>query len=196
MPNLLFKKELEGHLFQVFDKKPNFEVVEVKQVHGKEIATSAQAQSNEVEADGIISGTSLPPLAIKTADCLPIVVLGKNGHALLHAGWRGVHQKIVQAKQLSSLGPYFFYIGPHIQLEDFIVKEDFLKNFPDSSHFLRSSGELRFHLASEVKDQIKSAYPSAQIEVCPLSTVTRPEFHSFRENATAQRNWNILSKIV
>lgn len=194
MSKLTYSEEIPGYRLDVFSGKPNFEVVHVKQVHGAITLEDKNIETEAIEADGIFTTTSSIPLAIKTADCLPIAVIGNKGAALLHAGWRGVHQKIVLSSCLKDIEPTFFYIGPFIQAHHFEVQEDFKKNFPDSQHFSKSGANLHFDLGAEVSDQIKQNYPQAKIQICSISTYDDPRFHSYRQNATSERNWNVLSR--
>lgn len=196
MSKITHEKEKDGYLFRVYSERPSFDLYEVDQVHGAIVLKDQSLTNAKNEADGILSKELKKPLAIKTADCLPIFVLGKSGVALLHAGWRGVHQKISVSKELLEIEPYYFYIGPFIQALHFEVGEDFRENFPHSEYFIKNdSGRLCFDLGKETFDQIKSSYPNVEVEVCSISTFAQEEFHSYRENGTAQRNWNILSKI-
>jgi copper oxidase (laccase) domain-containing protein len=193
--NLSFHKEIEGYSFRVFNEKPNFEVIQVDQVHGSIVLSDKKIASSKNEADGLYSLDLEVPLAIKTADCLPIFILGKKGVSLLHAGWRGVHQKIVLTPEVKQITPYHFFIGPFIQAKHFQVQDDFRQNFPKSEHFKQIEGKLYFDLGRETADQIKSSYPEAKTEISPISTFDDENFHSYRRNGTLQRNWNVLSKI-
>lgn len=193
MSKLSYSESLPGYKFEVYNSKPDFDVRHVKQVHGAIILDDNSLNPDEIEADGILTLNGSTPLAIKTADCLPIVVIGNKGAALLHAGWRGVHQKIVQSSSLKIIEPHFFYVGPFIQSRHFEVQVDFKDNFPGSHHFTEDKQKLNFDLGGEVSDQIIQSYPQAKIQLCSLSTYDDPRFHSYRENATVERNWNILS---
>lgn len=195
MSNISFEKEIEGYKFCVFKEKPSFEILQVNQVHGPVVLNDKNLTLSKSEADGLFSLDLEVPLAIKTADCLPIFILGKKGVSLLHAGWRGVHQKIVLTPEVKQIEPYYFFIGPFIQAKHFEVQENFRLNFPNSEHFTKVSEKLCFDLGAETRDQIKSSYPEAKIEISRISTFDDDNFHSFRRNGTTQRNWNILSKI-
>ncbi|MFA5096980.1 MAG: laccase domain-containing protein, partial [Candidatus Omnitrophota bacterium] len=49
--------------------------------------------------DALITGTQRLPLAVFTADCLPVFFFDPRSPAagIAHAGWRGVHRGIIQA---------------------------------------------------------------------------------------------------
>jgi YfiH family protein len=71
-----------------------------RQVHGTEICRVASAERRWCgECDGLATDVEGAPLAVFTADCVPIVMWAARPGALavLHAGWRGTLAKIVGA---------------------------------------------------------------------------------------------------
>ncbi len=70
------------------------------QVHGTEICRVVVAERRWLGAcDGLATDLSNAPLAVFTADCVPIVLWAARAGALalLHAGWRGTLGKIAAA---------------------------------------------------------------------------------------------------
>lgn len=194
--SLILEKKLPFGHFLVYNEAPPFPCRSVKQVHGKEITMiiDKNQYTEDLEADGLMMTlmNDMPILAIKTADCLPIAVLGHRGVALLHAGWRGVKEEIVNQKKIEALNPYYFYIGPHIQSCCYEVQNNFLENFPSSPHQRNENGKTYFSLLEEVRSQLTKAYPDAQVEFSSICTHCDPDFHSFRRDNTTKRNWNLL----
>ena len=182
----------QGH-FALFTSKPNFAICEVEQVHGNVIVQVNT--SNSGPADGMIAlheSSDKANLAIKTADCLPIVVLGKLGHGMIHAGHRGIKQKIHTNALLNQIWPYFVFIGPHIQRESFIVGEDFRDIFPNSPHLHRDThNTLTFDLYSQVKDDMLKAWPDITVNNCGIDTLQQNNLHSYRRDKTEMRNYNV-----
>jgi YfiH family protein len=71
-----------------------------RQVHGTTIRAVATAQRQWCEeCDGLATALPEAPLAVFTADCVPVVLWAPRERALavLHAGWRGTLAKIVAA---------------------------------------------------------------------------------------------------
>ena len=71
-----------------------------RQVHGTEICRVASAERRWCdECDGLATDVENAPLAVFTADCVPIVMWAARPGALavLHAGWRGTLAGIVGA---------------------------------------------------------------------------------------------------
>lgn len=194
--SLLLEKKLPFGHFLVYDEAPPFPCRSIKQVHGKEIimVIDKNQYTEDREADGLMMTimNNMPILAIKTADCLPIAVIGDRGVALLHAGWHGIKEEIAIQKKIEALDPYYFYIGPHIQSCCYEVQNNFLENFPHSAHKKTEKNKIYFSLLDEVRDQLTKAYPKAQVEFSSICTHCDQDFHSFRRNGTSKRNWNLL----
>ena len=192
-------KVKRGH-FTTYNYKPSFFFCEVKQVHGSTIVEATPKNFKELyqeESDGIILlyeswSNKMPPLAIKTADCLPILALGTKGITLIHAGWRGLHQKILQSNAIQKIDPEHFYFGPHITPKYYEVKKDFLKNFLNSKNILKNNSKYFFNLSGEASDQISQAFPRATIIKSKLCTYQNNLLHSYRLNQTNLRNFNLF----
>ncbi|MXZ53296.1 MAG: polyphenol oxidase family protein [Acidimicrobiaceae bacterium] len=80
----------------------------LKQVHGADVVvvTESGDKAGSV-ADGAVTAVPEAVLALHTADCAPVVVVGDSAVGVAHAGWRGivagVLREVVQA--LHSLTP-------------------------------------------------------------------------------------------
>lgn len=180
--------QMETAKFCVYDKKPNMKCLQVNQVHEGTIVTSP---SKPIEADGIIT-LKKEILAVQTADCMPIAICGKKGHALLHVGWRGLFHKILENPKINNIEPFEFLIGPSISVGHYQVGEDFKNNFPNSRSFKKINDNLYFSLALEAKTRIAKLFPQAQCKVITTCTYNDPKLHSYRQNKTKARNWNLL----
>lgn len=193
MVKLLYQKQIGEYLFETYDDRPHFEFDEVKQIHSARIVKSPTTQ--EIEADGLISDLDLKvPLAIKTADCLPIIVIGELGVANIHAGWRGLAAEIVISEEVKALRPHTFFIGAHISAKNYEVSEEFKQNFPNSSAFQVIEGRLTFNMQVEVEAQIRKSFMSAQVICANICTFANLNYNSFRRNQTTKRNYNILKR--
>lgn len=193
MVKLLYQKQIGEYLFETYDDRPHFEFDEVKQIHSARIVKSPTTQ--EIEADALISDLDLKvPLAIKTADCLPIIVIGELGVANIHAGWRGLAAGIVISEEVKALRPHTFFIGAHISAKNYEVSEEFKQNFPNSSAFQVIEGRLTFNMQVEVEAQIRKSFMSAQVICANICTFANLNYNSFRRNQTTKRNYNILKR--
>ncbi len=67
----------------------------VRQVHGARVVDVSMADG-VTEADGIVSTVPGRVIAVRVADCVPVVLASPRGVAALHAGWRGTSLDIVR----------------------------------------------------------------------------------------------------
>ena len=77
------------------------EPVHIRQVHGDKIIIAEKSSSNEhdlEEADGLITQSFNLPLAIRSADCLPVFLCDDNTNSigLIHVGWKGDQKNILE----------------------------------------------------------------------------------------------------
>lgn len=188
-----YMENLNRGRFETWTTRPEVNMLQVKQVHGVDIATP---ETIPCEADGLfVSWNDFEnPLAIKTADCMPIVIEGEKGIVFLHAGWKGLANGILKRPEISLIVPQRVLIGPCIHNCCFEVSEDFQENFKGSQNFKRIEGKLFFDLPQEAKKQLRDAFPGLLVEITPICTCCNPIFHSYRRDKTSERNWNIYIK--
>jgi polyphenol oxidase len=69
----------------------------LNQVHSDSIVKTSELLTDEIpEADGIISDNPNNILVIRTADCVPVLILSEEGiFAAVHAGWKGLAADII-----------------------------------------------------------------------------------------------------
>jgi purine-nucleoside/S-methyl-5'-thioadenosine phosphorylase / adenosine deaminase len=124
-------------------------VVTVRQVHGDTIHVARSADGLPIDADAIIATEPEIFPAVKTADCLPILILDpvRRVSAAVHAGWRGtvlrITRKVVQALSTEfrcnpedltvALGPA---IGTCCYEVDDAVLVPFRRGVPDAERFI------------------------------------------------------------
>jgi YfiH family protein len=89
----------------------------LQQVHGIDVARFDDAGDDEPVADASVTGTPGLPLAILTADCLPVLFAAEDGRevAAAHAGWPGLSAGILESTLASMRTPpagLLAWIGP------------------------------------------------------------------------------------
>lgn len=98
--------EMRGvvHGFGVRGSQVPEATVFMRQVHGASVVRAERAAAGEV-GDAIVAGAAGPPVAVVTADCVPILVAAGSGEvvAAIHAGWRGLAAGVIEAG-LAALG--------------------------------------------------------------------------------------------
>ena len=121
----------------------------------------------KAKADAIITNQKNLPIAVLTADCVPILVFDnqKKIIAAIHAGWKGAFKGIISKvikfmiKKGSKTKNITAVIGPAISVKNYEVKKDFYKKFirkDKTSHkfFKINKEKLYFNLTSYVKSLI------------------------------------------
>ena len=190
---MLYSQTLDKGRFETWSTKPEINFYQVTQVHGVEIVSLETLPS---EADGMmVSWQDLnQPLAIKTADCMPIVVEGEKGVIFLHAGWKGLADGILKRPEMALINPQQVFIGPSIHVCCFEVSPEFKENFKQSSFFKESDGKIYFDLQQEASRMFKEEFPHILVSIAPVCTCCNNKFHSYRRDKTKNRNWNLYIK--
>lgn len=102
-------------------------IYEVSQVHGREVvevnAGDTVSDVRAIEADALVTRAPGVALAVRTADCVPILLAdpASGAVAAVHAGWRGVAARILEPALARLGGSPVAAIGPHIRLASFEV---------------------------------------------------------------------------
>ncbi|HYD01087.1 MAG TPA: peptidoglycan editing factor PgeF [Phycisphaerales bacterium] len=180
-------------------------LVEVHQVHGSAVDVVSRASPRpegtpDPKADAIVTDDPSIVLAVRTADCLPLLLASGDGRvvAAVHAGWRGVLAGIVQASvdAMRGLGADAIVgaIGPCISGEAFEVGEEVADEFervfkPETLVVLRKPHWARPHI--DLKRAVflqLAASGAAGAQVLPNCTFSEPElFFSHRRNRKTGR---------
>ena len=188
-----------------------------RQVHSTRIATAAEATtsgeaSRRIEADGILTLTPGTRIAIKTADCLPILLWVPGlAAAAVHAGWRGLTSGIigeaVQAMTMTGIKPaqILAVIGPAISQEAFEVGSEVIDSLhhgacgltPVQAALCTAKGKGdRWHLdlaVAGVLSLCNAELDPVQISVLQTCTYKTPEWHSYRRDGKGHgSNWSWL----
>lgn len=107
------------------------------QVHGSDVVTITTALSTPPVADAAVTRAASAVLAVRTADCLPILLSDRAGSvlAVAHAGWRGLAGGVVENTLAAMRVPpagIVAWIGPAIGPNAFEVGPDVVAAFCDN----------------------------------------------------------------
>jgi len=92
-------RELLEHAVGALDKKGKpWPLVNLHQIHSAIIHRVRRGAVTPKAGDGLITDTPGMLLAVKVADCLPVIVVDRKRKAVgvFHAGWRGTTKRIVE----------------------------------------------------------------------------------------------------
>lgn len=107
----------------------------LQQVHGIEVADiDGGLPEGEPRADAAVTCQAGEPLAILTADCLPVLFCTRDGSgiAAAHAGWRGLAGGVLEAALVSLPAPpgqVMAWLGPCIGAPSYEVGEEVREAF-------------------------------------------------------------------
>jgi YfiH family protein len=157
----------------------------MQQVHGAAVARASEP-GLQGEADGLYTTTVGLPVAVATADCVPVILLGDGVVAVVHAGWRGVVAGVVPATlrrlDADGLRPQQAAIGPSIGPCCYEVGDDVRDRF--RRHRTQTRGDRpSVDLAGAVAEQL-NGLTLWRDERC---TACGDGLHSYRRSGTTER---------
>lgn len=175
---------------------PGRPAVSVKQIHSNQVLVSDGAPGQLGEGDALVSAAPGCLLAVRTADCLPILIVDPENRAVaaVHAGWRGtvgaIVQNAVEAMRVqfgSREGDLVGVIGPGIGSCCFEVGPEvageFRRSFPER---LDLDTRTRIDLAEANRRQLcQVGVRLERIVTAGLCTCCGREFHSYRRDRDA-----------
>ncbi|MCP3975352.1 MAG: laccase domain-containing protein [bacterium] len=155
------------------------------QVHGTTVIR-ATTPGLLGEADAIFTTRQALPIAIATADCVPIILEGTGFTAVIHAGWRGasagVVERTISELRSGGLNVSRAAIGPSIGPCCYEVGDEVAERFPDFSR-RTTWGTTSVDIAGSIEESLGSV-PVWRSARC---TFTDTELHSYRKSRTKLR---------
>lgn len=173
-------------------------IAHMRQVHGDRIAYAARGGLYE-ECDALYTDRGDLWLAVKSADCVPVLISCAQAVAAVHAGWRGLQQNIVgKTVELLvrefNLDPIdlFVHIGPCIRQYNYEVKNDVAAHFPEKySVEAQKRGHRYLDLSGVVINQLNE-YNVPDLNVYDVGMCTfdkSDKFFSYRRGKQAKKGW-------
>jgi YfiH family protein len=162
-------------------------IVRVRQIHGRDVilVRPGEALPDSAGADAILSLDPARPIAIRIADCVPVLVADRRGRVVgaAHAGWRGtcagVASALVEAIDkagvpasdlVAAVGPS---IGPCCYQIDGRVRDAFLSADPLASDWFADDGAGRWKLdlwRANATQLVRSGIPRSAIHAARYCT--------------------------
>ncbi len=174
-----------------------------KQVHGDdviEIRGHTPNSKNELgvcplisacpDADAFVTNQINLPIAIRTADCVPVFIFDpvKRVIGLAHAGWKGTHKQIA-AKTVKTMQDKFdcrcydlqVVLGPAIRRCCYQVTKEFREYF--SKDVAERGGHLYVDIiAANQRQLVEAGVPAGHISDSGQCTCCNKAFFSFRRD--------------
>ena len=167
----------------------------LNQIHSNKFIFIDEKYNTKIKpkADAIITNQKNLPIAVLTADCVPILIYDykKKIIAAIHAGWKGAYKNIVEnvlrfmIKKGCRPKNIIATIGPSISVKNYEVKKDFKnkfvkKNKKNVKYFINNKNKLYFDLPKYVYSLLAKS-KIRNIEIIKIDTfVKKNNFFSAR----------------
>ena len=158
-------------------------------------------KKKRVKADAIITNQKRIPIAVLTADCVPLLLYDKRKDiiAAVHAGWKGAFKGIIKnvlsymKKKGCSSRDIVAAIGPCIRQNSYNVKKDFQKKFvkkrkKNRIFFKKRNNTIFFNLPKFVESELKSNKISNIDRINKDTFVKKNNFFSARQSLRLKYN--------
>jgi YfiH family protein len=175
---------------------PEGESADLKQVHGGTIVRAGEPMRRSCDGDALVTDTPGLWIRIRTADCVPVLLLDERRRAVAaaHCGWRGTRLGLAGAA-VRRMGEEFgaepgdlhAAIGPGIQMCCFEVGPEVAGEFRDAfPERWDLTGRARIDLAEALVRQLAAAgLREERIQRSEDCSRCREDlFHSFRRDGT------------
>lgn len=178
-----------------FEKHFGYEpesIVWMNQVHSPHVLDVEDQDDRMLvlpETDGVLTNKKGQMLITKTADCVPILLWSQEeGYiAALHAGWRGFLAGIIEhfvqvcQKRKLDLGSFSAFLGPHLRVENFEVRQDFIDQLPEEKKsFLKElNGSIFFDITEAVLAELQH-FGIKDVQDSGINTYNNADYFSYR----------------
>ena len=173
------------------------QVASLTQTHSDAIHHITGAGEKQAEGDGMFTSLTELWLSIRTADCIPILLVDPRAKviAAVHAGWRGTVDQIL-AKTVTRLttechcltADLLVAIGPGISACCFEVGSEVADQFESAYVSARPAGKVHIDLKkANVAQLMQVGVKAGNVDVAEACTVCTTGFHSYRGNKTVER---------
>lgn len=165
------------------------DAIKMNQVHSADALYITETPKESPSVDALITDKPHLKLAVKTADCAPILIADTEKHliAAIHAGWKGAFQGVIENTILKmvELGGdpknMVAGVGPHLQIQSFEISSDMRALFPatESRFFTEENNKIHFDFDAYVIHRLRRARIET-IESVGDDTYSNPSYNSYR----------------
>ena len=199
MARLLFTSRFFDSLADPLDSTVK---AKLDQLTGKDTLFMKQSHSNQIEvvtdhlsaieADGMVTNNKEIALAVRIADCLPVLMYSDHAVAAVHVGRKGLLNKVavnaVQAMKKFGSSPITAVVGPHICSNCYEVDtqmyEEIIKEHP------ATGGKVNYlNLFAGLKAQL----PEISLTNLGICTKENSDYFSYRTGDLTGRQVGVIS---
>ena len=170
----------------------------LNQIHSNKfhfIDKNLKLKNYNLEGDALITNKQKFPIAVLTADCVPILIFDEKEKmiAAIHAGWKGAYKEIIKKtlnfmiKKGCTPKNITAAIGPCISVKNYEVKKNFIKKFikkdeKNKKFFKKIENKDFFNLKKYVFSQLKA------LNVSKIDIINKDTFASKNNFFSARRS--------
>ncbi len=188
----------QKHGFGTRQGNPEAQIT-LRQIHSDRVLNANVVRDRDHQGDALITDCVDRSIGVRTADCVPILLLDSQGRAIgaVHAGWRGSAAGIIRrtierlCEDFGSEASHIYAaLGPCIRaccyVVDATVAEQFAKTFPEWKLPLRGKQNLDLPEANR-RQMVEVGVKPDQIFDSGLCTACQSaSFYSFRREPENQ----------
>jgi len=181
----------------------------MSQIHSGNVSIVTSDKSTiSRKVDGLITNKKHVPLAVLTADCLPILFYDPKNHVIgvAHAGYRGLLNHIIEnvisifkSNFLTNPKDIIVCIGPGIETKCYEVGKELIDKFEETfpnfkNMFIKKKGNYYLDLKSVAIQSLQSAGVQLKhIENSNVCTKCDQNYYSYRRGDINNRFSSIIS---
>ncbi|RMD46628.1 MAG: peptidoglycan editing factor PgeF [Aquificota bacterium] len=189
--NIVYTEKEDGNMRDIYSrekiiKRFGFNNIFVPVQKHTNVVVSIEEVSNK-NADGIYTGKKNQPIGVLTADCMPVVLSDGEIVSVIHAGWRGLFNGILEngVKYLINKEKAFAFIGPSARDCCYQVGDDFVEEAKKygisiNKKYFKFDDGIKFSMQEVAKDRLKTAGINHIIDIS-LCTICKENFFSYRK---------------
>lgn len=165
-----------------------------QQTHSATIKRITTGTEDLTACDGVYAAVgALFALGVKTADCAPICFCDGEIYGVVHAGWRGLVDGIVQKMLRLCVRPPQVFVGPLLPVFE-IQKDDCYRRIArvyGTRYFTTVRRDGCEAILFRFRDALAATLPPTAV-FDPRSTFTDTTLVSWRRDRTRERNYTII----
>jgi YfiH family protein len=177
----------------------------IRQVHGPRVlrcrdgdrVSGPSPRGDLEEADG--QATSCPGVApiVLTADCLPVAVAGGGAVAMLHAGWRGLAEGVIEegvhaVRELGAGNRLTAAIGPGAGGCCYEVGEEVHERFAEHDGAVHRGRNLDLKAIAQAQLRAAGVHDVHDVSVCTICSPPELFFSHRREHGVTGRQAGVI----
>lgn len=167
------------------------------QKHTNRVITLTAFPYPTLIGDAVITNLRNVEIGVRTADCAPVVAIGREWIGIAHVGWRGLTSGILERfverlRSYEDTEKIFFFVGPCAKGCCYEVGSEFRNIFP--SYVFERDGKLYMDLQDSVVKELKAlgAGSVGTLEKCTICSENLP---SYRRDKTEERILTSVRKL-